>query len=209
MGRIAGGAVPAHACSRQHRAASERRLGERRLDGGFSDGRRRRRRARSSNGFRATASGAVGPAPTGTWCSSASRIRRQANGLSLRTPRSNARRSSAKSRSSRWTTKGNWSVRVPELRKDSAGVTWHDGSTPGHSIPLSRFYIAHAGVDTAATINAELAQGKDLLFAPGMYDLTEPIRVQRAEHRGHGPRICDSQANQWHRSDDDLGCGRD
>ncbi|HEX4285697.1 MAG TPA: coagulation factor 5/8 type domain-containing protein [Terracidiphilus sp.] len=77
-------------------------------------------------------------------------------------------------------TKGNWSVRVPELRKDSAGVTWHDGSTPGHSIPLSRFYIAHAGVDTAATINAELTRGKDLLFAPGMYDLTEPIRVQRA-----------------------------
>jgi hypothetical protein len=77
-------------------------------------------------------------------------------------------------------TKGNWSVRVPELRKDSAGMTWHDGSTPGHSIPLSRFYIAHAGVDTAATINAELTRGKDLLFAPGMYDLTEPIRVQRA-----------------------------
>ncbi len=77
--------------------------------------------------------------------------------------------------------KGNWSVRVPELRKDSAGVTWHGGSTPGQSIPLSHFYIAHAGVDTAATINAQLAKGKNLLLTPGIYDLAEPIRVQRAD----------------------------
>ncbi len=30
--------------------------------------------------------------------------------------------------------KGNWSVRVPSLRTDSAGITWHGGSTPGRSI---------------------------------------------------------------------------
>lgn len=73
--------------------------------------------------------------------------------------------------------KGSWSVRVPELRRDSVGVTWHGGSTPGTSIPLSRFYIAQAGVDTAATINAQLEKGKHLLLAPGIYNLTEPIRV--------------------------------
>jgi hypothetical protein len=72
---------------------------------------------------------------------------------------------------------GNWSVRVPALRTDSTGITWHAGSTPGKSIPLSRFYLARAGVDTAATINAQLARGKNLLFTPGIYDLTEPIRV--------------------------------
>ena len=76
--------------------------------------------------------------------------------------------------------KGNWSVRVPELRRDSVGVTWHGGSTPGVSIPLSHFYIARAGADTAATMNAELAQGKNLLLTPGIYDLTEPIQVRRA-----------------------------
>lgn len=75
--------------------------------------------------------------------------------------------------------KGNWNVRVPELRKDSTGVTWHGGATPGNSIPLSRFYIARAGIDTAATMNAQLEKGKDLLLTPGIYDLTEPIRVNK------------------------------
>lgn len=77
--------------------------------------------------------------------------------------------------------KGNWSVRMPELRTDSAGVTWHNGATPGRSVPLSRFYIAHPGVDTAASINAQLARGKDLLVTPGIYDLTEPIRITRPD----------------------------
>jgi hypothetical protein len=77
--------------------------------------------------------------------------------------------------------KGDWSVRVPALQTDSQGVTWHGGSTPGKSIPLSSFYIAHPGTDSAATINAQLARGKNLLLAPGNYDLTEPIRVTRAE----------------------------
>jgi hypothetical protein len=73
-----------------------------------------------------------------------------------------------------------YSVRVPSLRMNSVGITWHGGSTPGRSIPLSHFYIAHAGRDTAATINAQLAKGKDLLLTPGMYELTEAIRVTRA-----------------------------
>ena len=77
--------------------------------------------------------------------------------------------------------KGNWNVRTPELSKDSAGLTWHGGSTPGRLIPLSHFYIARAGVDTAATINAQLAKGKDLLLTPGIYGLAEPIRLKRAD----------------------------
>ncbi len=77
--------------------------------------------------------------------------------------------------------KGNWSVRVPALRADSVGITWHAGSTPGKSIPLRSFYIARPGVDSAASINAQLARGKDLLFTPGIYELTEPIRVARRD----------------------------
>jgi hypothetical protein len=77
--------------------------------------------------------------------------------------------------------KGNWSVRVPDLRTSSMGITWHDGSTPGRSIPISHFYIAHPGIDTAATINAQLVKGKDLLFTPGNYDLAEPIRITRPD----------------------------
>jgi hypothetical protein len=72
----------------------------------------------------------------------------------------------------------NLSVIVPALQHDTVGITWHNGSTPGPSVPLSHFYVAHAG-ESAATINAELARGKDLLLTPGIYDLTEPIRVTR------------------------------
>jgi hypothetical protein len=75
---------------------------------------------------------------------------------------------------------GHYSVRVPALRTDSSGITWRDGTTPGQSIPLDRFYIARPGSDTAATVNAQLAKGKNLLFTPGIYDLTETIRVTRA-----------------------------
>ena len=76
---------------------------------------------------------------------------------------------------------GNWSVRVPSLEKNSVGITWHDGSTPGKSIPLEKFYITHAGRDTAASMNAELAAGKHLLLTPGIYDLAEPLRVTRPD----------------------------
>jgi hypothetical protein len=77
--------------------------------------------------------------------------------------------------------KGNWRIRVPALSTNSQGITWHGGSTPGRSIPLARFYIAHAGKDTAATMNAQLEAGHDLLLTPGIYDLTEPIRVTRRD----------------------------
>jgi len=75
---------------------------------------------------------------------------------------------------------GSYSVRIPALQKDSSGVTWHGGITPGRSIPLTQFYIAHAGRDTAATMNAALAKGKNLLLTPGNYDLTEPLAVTKA-----------------------------
>jgi hypothetical protein len=71
---------------------------------------------------------------------------------------------------------GNYSVRVPDLRTNSVGITWTSGATPGKTIPLTRFYIAHPA-DTAAAINAQLAHGKDLLLTPGIYQLTEPLRV--------------------------------
>jgi hypothetical protein len=74
---------------------------------------------------------------------------------------------------------GEFSVRVPELYRDSVGITWRGGETPGETIPIERFYIARSDVDTADTINAQLAVGKNLILAPGIYDLTAPIRVTR------------------------------
>lgn len=77
--------------------------------------------------------------------------------------------------------RGHWSVRVPSIEKNSEGITWHSGTTPGRSIALRDFYIARAGVDTAASMNAQLSKGKDLLLTPGIYDLEEPIRVTRPD----------------------------
>ncbi len=82
---------------------------------------------------------------------------------------------------------GKWSVRVPGLRTNSTGVTWRNSATgsgdgtPGRDIPFDRFYIVHPDRDTAASINAKLASGKNLLFTPGIYELTEPIRVTRPD----------------------------
>jgi hypothetical protein len=76
---------------------------------------------------------------------------------------------------------GRYSVRVPVLRTNSTGITWHDKSTPGKDLPIDAFYIAHPETDTAATLNAQLAKGKDLLFTPGIYKLKEAIRVTRPD----------------------------
>ena len=77
---------------------------------------------------------------------------------------------------------GKWSVRVPGLQKNSSGVMWRSaaaGTAPGRDIPIDHFYIAHPDRDTAATMNAALVAGKDLLLTPGNYELTEPIRVSK------------------------------
>ncbi len=70
-----------------------------------------------------------------------------------------------------------FAVHVPALRTNTNGITWGAGQTPGTTLPISQFHIARAGVDTAATINAALAQGKHLLLTPGVYGLNDTIRV--------------------------------
>jgi hypothetical protein len=73
---------------------------------------------------------------------------------------------------------GNYSVFVPALATNSQGTTWSNGSaTPGQSIPISQFYIAEASSDTAATLNAALAQGKNLLLTPGIYLIDATLQV--------------------------------
>lgn len=77
---------------------------------------------------------------------------------------------------------GSWEVMVPGLEHNSSGATWRNGSAPAaKGVPLSRFYVAHADTDTAATLNAALEQGKDLLLTPGVYDLASPLVVKRKD----------------------------
>ncbi|MHA6759990.1 RICIN domain-containing protein [Streptacidiphilus sp. PAMC 29251] len=75
---------------------------------------------------------------------------------------------------------GNYQVFVPADQTNTSGTTWSGGNTPGTSLPISQFYIAKPG-DSAATINAQLAAGKNLLFTPGVFHLTSPINVTRAD----------------------------
>ena len=75
----------------------------------------------------------------------------------------------------------NYAVYVPALRTGTNGITWAGGQTPGTSIPIDQFYVARAGVDTAATINAALAQGKNLLLTPGIYGLSQTIQITRPD----------------------------
>ena len=74
----------------------------------------------------------------------------------------------------------NYEIFVPSLRTNSKGLSWANGQSAGSSLPISQFYVARAGVDTATTINAALNQGKNLLLTPGIYPLAESIKVNRA-----------------------------
>lgn len=74
---------------------------------------------------------------------------------------------------------GAYNVFVPALRTNSAGTTWEGGTPAGQSLPISQFYIVKPGTP-AATINQQLAAGKDLIFVPGIHRVSEPIRITRA-----------------------------
>ena len=71
---------------------------------------------------------------------------------------------------------GNYNVFVPADRTNSTGTDWANGNPAGTSLPISDFYIATPS-DTAATINAALAAGKDLVFTPGVYQLNGTINI--------------------------------
>jgi hypothetical protein len=73
-----------------------------------------------------------------------------------------------------------FNVFVPEARFDSRGTTWQGGQTPGHAIPIGDFFIAKPS-DSARVINAALAQGKNLIFTPGIYSVDQTIKVKRAD----------------------------
>ncbi|MCR8576617.1 coagulation factor 5/8 type domain-containing protein [Streptomyces sp. Isolate_219] len=71
-----------------------------------------------------------------------------------------------------------YKVFLPEKRTNARGTTWGSGTPRGESLPLGQFYVAKPGVD-AATLNAALAQGLNLLLTPGIYHLDRPVEVRR------------------------------
>ena len=75
---------------------------------------------------------------------------------------------------------GNESVFVPSAQTNTSGTTWADGATPGLSIPLTKFFVAKPS-DSAATINAALGSGRNLILTPGIYHLNQSIDVTRPD----------------------------
>jgi hypothetical protein len=74
---------------------------------------------------------------------------------------------------------GAYSVFVPALRTNSQGTTWYNATPAGERLPIDQFFVAVAGTDNATTMNAALAQGKNLLLTPGIYLINAPLLVQR------------------------------
>ena len=75
---------------------------------------------------------------------------------------------------------GRYNVFVPSAQRNSVGTTWASGATPGASISTKRFFIAQP-TDSAATINAALHSGKNLILTPGVYHLDRSIEVTRPD----------------------------
>lgn len=77
-----------------------------------------------------------------------------------------------------WDKQGGYAVWVPALQThETLGTSWANGPTPGVSMPLDKFYLAHADRDTAASINAALSTGENLILTPGIYHLESSLRV--------------------------------
>ena len=72
-----------------------------------------------------------------------------------------------------------WRVFVPAVTPRGAGVSWASGLPKGRSLPLSSFLIARPETP-AQLINAALAAGRHLLLTPGIYRLSQPLRVRHA-----------------------------
>src|SRR5262249_3052923 len=76
---------------------------------------------------------------------------------------------------------GEYQVFVPKLLTNTRGVSWADGPTPGTSIPIDRVRARQPSTAKARDVNAALAEGKHVLFTPGVYSLDDTIRVTRAD----------------------------
>jgi hypothetical protein len=80
-----------------------------------------------------------------------------------------------------WTYSGEkFVLRIPALKKNSIGVDWNDQSQE-KTISMDDFYIANPDADNAKSINIALKKGKHILFTPGIYSLSESLKVSQPE----------------------------
>jgi hypothetical protein len=75
---------------------------------------------------------------------------------------------------------GHFKVFVPSVQRNSAGTTWDGETVAGSSRSLDDFFVAKP-TDSVQKINSALAQGQNLLFTPGIYNLDRTIKVKRPD----------------------------
>lgn len=74
-----------------------------------------------------------------------------------------------------------YKVFVPALRKNVKGISWTNSSMGDGTIldVKKSFYVARADRDSADTINEQLAAGKNIILAPGVFRVKSPIHVTK------------------------------
>lgn len=74
--------------------------------------------------------------------------------------------------------KNNFYVYVPHAKNHTSGYDWAVSSRDGRQLPIQTFYIAKP-VDSAATLNRQLRDGKNIILTPGIYMLSEALKISR------------------------------
>lgn len=75
---------------------------------------------------------------------------------------------------------GKFYLKIPVLKKNSIGVDWDKQINNEKTISMDDFYVAKADVDNAKSINNALKKRKHILFTPGIYSLSESLKVKRS-----------------------------
>lgn len=78
-----------------------------------------------------------------------------------------------------YTESGDYAVFVPALLRDTSGPTWINRNEDGELIPIAEFHIAFPDKDNSTSINQALANGKHILFTPGIYELDETLIITK------------------------------
>ncbi len=73
---------------------------------------------------------------------------------------------------------GNYAVAVPAMKSNSSGASWAGGAKDP-VVSIDQFYIAHAGYDTAGSINDALDAGKSIILTPGVYHTKNSLHITK------------------------------
>lgn len=74
---------------------------------------------------------------------------------------------------------GGYAVFVPALRRHTSGPSWINRNEEGELIAITSFHIAYPDQDNATSINQALADGKHILFTPGIYEIDETLTITK------------------------------